>query len=89
MCKFVEIARDSLHSTGRYKVVGGIISPVSDRYSRKVSLFVVFKVTVLFIVWLLKQASYLLFLSAVFWCKKGELITWITTIIFLVFAFIL
>jgi len=37
MWKLVEIARDSLHSTGQYKVVGGVISPVSDRYSRKVS----------------------------------------------------
>ena len=34
---FAEIARDSLHSTGRFTVVGGIISPVSDQYSRKVS----------------------------------------------------
>jgi len=42
--KFAEIARDSLHSTGQYKVVGGIISPVSDRYSRKVSSSIVSQV---------------------------------------------
>merc|ERR1712038_2063257 len=33
--RMFEIARDSLHKTGRYKVIGGIISPVSDGYGKK------------------------------------------------------
>lgn len=34
---FSEIARDALHKTGRYQVVSGIMSPVGDGYSKKVS----------------------------------------------------
>ena len=33
---FSELARDTLHKTGRYRVVGGIVSPVSDSYGKKV-----------------------------------------------------
>ena len=31
-----ELARDSLNGTGRYEVVGGVISPVNDAYGKKV-----------------------------------------------------
>lgn len=31
-----ELARDYLNKSGRYKVVGGLISPVNDAYSKKV-----------------------------------------------------
>jgi len=33
---FAEIARDSLERTGKYEVIEGIISPVSDSYPKKV-----------------------------------------------------
>lgn len=33
--RMFELARDSLHKTGRYNVIGGIISPVSDAYGKK------------------------------------------------------
>jgi len=33
---FSELARDTLNKTGRYRVVAGIISPVSDGYGKKV-----------------------------------------------------
>lgn len=33
--RLFELARDHLHSTGNYKVVKGIISPVSDGYKKK------------------------------------------------------
>lgn len=33
--RMFELARDALHKSGRYQVVGGIISPVSDAYSKK------------------------------------------------------
>ena len=33
---FAELARDWLHSTGKYAVEGGIISPVHDAYGKKV-----------------------------------------------------
>ena len=33
---FEEIAKDNLESMGNYKVVSGIISPVSDGYRKKV-----------------------------------------------------
>ncbi|XP_029657699.1 nicotinamide/nicotinic acid mononucleotide adenylyltransferase 1-like [Octopus sinensis] len=33
--RMFELARDSLNKTGRYQVVGGIMSPVSDFYSKK------------------------------------------------------
>lgn len=34
---FSELARDALHRTGRFRVIGGIISPVSDSYTKKAS----------------------------------------------------
>ena len=33
--RMFELARDYLHRTGKYKVVGGIISPVNDEYEKK------------------------------------------------------
>jgi hypothetical protein len=33
----LEIARDALHHTGLFTVVGGIISPVNDSYEKKVT----------------------------------------------------
>lgn len=33
--RLFELARDHLHSTGQYKVVGGIVSPVSDGYGKQ------------------------------------------------------
>ncbi|CAH1782803.1 unnamed protein product [Owenia fusiformis] len=33
--RMFELARDSLQRTGRYRVVGGIISPVNDKYAKK------------------------------------------------------
>ncbi|XP_071827174.1 nicotinamide/nicotinic acid mononucleotide adenylyltransferase 1-like isoform X2 [Apostichopus japonicus] len=33
--RMFEIARDHLHRTGRYQVIGGIISPVNDGYGKK------------------------------------------------------
>lgn len=33
--RLFELARDHLHQTGRYKVIEGIISPVSDEYGKK------------------------------------------------------
>lgn len=36
MLQFAELARDWLHSTGKYAVEGGIISPVHDAYGKKV-----------------------------------------------------
>ena len=33
---FSELARDSVNRTGRFKVIGGIISPVCDQYEKKV-----------------------------------------------------
>ena len=32
----IENARDALHRSGRYSVIGGIISPVNDGYKKKV-----------------------------------------------------
>lgn len=32
----IEIARDALHSTGLFKVLEGVISPVNDAYEKKV-----------------------------------------------------
>ncbi|ELK33205.1 PREDICTED: nicotinamide/nicotinic acid mononucleotide adenylyltransferase 3 isoform X1 [Myotis davidii] len=33
--RLFEVARDHLHQTGTYQVIGGIISPVSDNYKKK------------------------------------------------------
>lgn len=33
--RLFELGRDHLHSTGQYKVVGGIVSPVSDGYGKQ------------------------------------------------------
>ncbi|XP_057593771.1 nicotinamide/nicotinic acid mononucleotide adenylyltransferase 3 [Hippopotamus amphibius kiboko] len=33
--RLFEVARDHLHLTGRYQVIGGIISPVNDNYGKK------------------------------------------------------
>uniref|UniRef100_A0ABI7XRG9 Cytidyltransferase-like domain-containing protein n=1 Tax=Felis catus TaxID=9685 RepID=A0ABI7XRG9_FELCA len=33
--RLFEVARDHLHQTGMYKVIGGIISPVNDNYRKK------------------------------------------------------
>ncbi|XP_014392958.1 PREDICTED: nicotinamide/nicotinic acid mononucleotide adenylyltransferase 3 isoform X2 [Myotis brandtii] len=33
--RLFEVARDHLHQTGMYQVIGGIISPVSDNYRKK------------------------------------------------------
>nr|XP_010950582.2 nicotinamide/nicotinic acid mononucleotide adenylyltransferase 3 [Camelus bactrianus] len=33
--RLFEVARDHLHQTGRYQVIGGIISPVNDHYGKK------------------------------------------------------
>ncbi|XP_023283876.1 uncharacterized protein LOC111671097 [Seriola lalandi dorsalis] len=33
--RLFELARDHLHSTGQYQVVGGIVSPVSDGYGKQ------------------------------------------------------
>lgn len=33
--RLFELARDHMHSTGKYKVLGGIISPVSDSYGKQ------------------------------------------------------
>ncbi|XP_061879633.1 nicotinamide/nicotinic acid mononucleotide adenylyltransferase 3-like [Entelurus aequoreus] len=33
--RLFELARDHLHSTGQYQVVGGIVSPVSDSYGKQ------------------------------------------------------
>uniref|UniRef100_G1P5D3 Nicotinamide-nucleotide adenylyltransferase n=1 Tax=Myotis lucifugus TaxID=59463 RepID=G1P5D3_MYOLU len=33
--RLFEVARDHLHQTGTYQVIGGIISPVSDNYRKK------------------------------------------------------
>nr|XP_042092222.1 nicotinamide/nicotinic acid mononucleotide adenylyltransferase 3 isoform X1 [Ovis aries]XP_042092235.1 nicotinamide/nicotinic acid mononucleotide adenylyltransferase 3 isoform X1 [Ovis aries] len=33
--RLFEVARDHLHQTGRYRVIGGIISPVNDNYGKK------------------------------------------------------
>lgn len=33
--RMFELARDSLHRTGRFKVIGGIVSPVGDQYEKK------------------------------------------------------
>ncbi|XP_041120334.1 nicotinamide/nicotinic acid mononucleotide adenylyltransferase 3 [Polyodon spathula] len=33
--RLFELARDHMHQTGRYKVIEGIISPVSDEYGKK------------------------------------------------------
>lgn len=33
--RMFEIARDTLHKTGRYNVIAGIMSPVSDNYKKK------------------------------------------------------
>ena len=32
-----ELARDFLNATGKYRIIGGIVSPVSDAYGKKVS----------------------------------------------------
>uniref|UniRef100_A0A3B3ZHA9 Cytidyltransferase-like domain-containing protein n=1 Tax=Periophthalmus magnuspinnatus TaxID=409849 RepID=A0A3B3ZHA9_9GOBI len=32
--RLFELARDHMHSTGQYKVLGGIVSPVSDAYGK-------------------------------------------------------
>lgn len=36
-CVFAEKAREYLHKTGRFIVIGGIISPVHDSYGKPVS----------------------------------------------------
>ncbi|XP_061492736.1 nicotinamide/nicotinic acid mononucleotide adenylyltransferase 3 isoform X4 [Rhineura floridana] len=33
--RLFEVARDHLHQTGKYRVIGGIISPVSDDYGKQ------------------------------------------------------
>uniref|UniRef100_A0A8P4G151 Nicotinamide nucleotide adenylyltransferase 3 n=1 Tax=Dicentrarchus labrax TaxID=13489 RepID=A0A8P4G151_DICLA len=33
--RLFELARDHMHSTGQYQVVGGIVSPVSDGYGKQ------------------------------------------------------
>lgn len=33
--RLFELARDHMHSTGRYRVLGGIVSPVSDCYGKQ------------------------------------------------------
>ncbi|XP_037381783.1 nicotinamide/nicotinic acid mononucleotide adenylyltransferase 3 isoform X1 [Talpa occidentalis] len=33
--RLFEVARDHLHQTGLYQVIGGIISPVNDKYGKK------------------------------------------------------
>ncbi|XP_037132535.1 nicotinamide/nicotinic acid mononucleotide adenylyltransferase 3 [Syngnathus acus] len=33
--RLFELARDHMHSTGQYQVVGGIVSPVSDNYGKQ------------------------------------------------------
>lgn len=33
--RLFELARDHMHSTGKYKVLGGIVSPVSDSYGKQ------------------------------------------------------
>ncbi|KAL3054953.1 hypothetical protein OYC64_017805 [Pagothenia borchgrevinki] len=33
--RLFELARDHMHSTGQYQVVGGIVSPVSDGYAKQ------------------------------------------------------
>ncbi|XP_078245349.1 nicotinamide/nicotinic acid mononucleotide adenylyltransferase 3 isoform X4 [Pogona vitticeps] len=33
--RLFELARDHLHQTGKYQVVGGIISPVNDNYGKQ------------------------------------------------------
>ncbi|XP_053164334.1 nicotinamide/nicotinic acid mononucleotide adenylyltransferase 3 isoform X18 [Hemicordylus capensis] len=33
--RLFELARDHLHQTGKYRVIGGIISPVSDDYGKQ------------------------------------------------------
>ncbi|XP_072583086.1 nicotinamide/nicotinic acid mononucleotide adenylyltransferase 3 isoform X4 [Vulpes vulpes] len=33
--RLFEVARDHLHQTGLYQVIGGIISPVNDNYRKK------------------------------------------------------
>lgn len=33
--RMFELARDYLHQTGKYEIVGGIVSPVSDAYPKK------------------------------------------------------
>lgn len=33
--RLFELARDHMHSTGKYQVVGGIVSPVSDGYGKQ------------------------------------------------------
>ncbi|XP_004419993.2 PREDICTED: nicotinamide/nicotinic acid mononucleotide adenylyltransferase 3 isoform X1 [Ceratotherium simum simum] len=33
--RLFEVARDHLHQTGMYQVIGGIISPVNDKYGKK------------------------------------------------------
>uniref|UniRef100_A0A8D3BVV6 Nicotinamide nucleotide adenylyltransferase 3 n=1 Tax=Scophthalmus maximus TaxID=52904 RepID=A0A8D3BVV6_SCOMX len=33
--RLFELARDHMHSTGQYQVVGGIVSPVSDSYGKQ------------------------------------------------------
>ncbi|XP_066477256.1 nicotinamide/nicotinic acid mononucleotide adenylyltransferase 3 isoform X3 [Tiliqua scincoides] len=33
--RLFELARDHLHQTGKYRLIGGIISPVSDNYGKR------------------------------------------------------
>ncbi|XP_030629487.1 nicotinamide/nicotinic acid mononucleotide adenylyltransferase 3 [Chanos chanos] len=33
--RLFELARDHMHQTGQYQVIGGIVSPVSDRYGKQ------------------------------------------------------
>ncbi|MBN3319620.1 NMNA1 adenylyltransferase, partial [Atractosteus spatula] len=33
--RLFELARDHMHQTGHYEVIGGIVSPVSDKYGKK------------------------------------------------------
>ena len=41
MFKLAEVAQDSLERTGKYQVIEGIVSPVSDSYPKKVCLCLV------------------------------------------------
>jgi len=41
-----EVARDALHATGRYDVIAGIISPVSDGYEKEVRYIMIYTVHV-------------------------------------------
>ena len=55
---FSELARDFLNNTGRYRTIGGIISPVGDSYGEKVRNMTFYRLTLLMYTgWLLKNAQ--------------------------------